>query len=116
MAAPSPSTSSDALFETESNTNRDACPEHKLYVAMIRRAIWDYVLYRDADAADKRAISEDAEGWLFYDGDEDLDSEGRVTFPYTCAILGLDPGMVRAGARRLCRDDLQKLNNNLKDD
>ncbi len=83
---------------------------------MIRRAVWDFVLYRAAVAEDKRAISEDAEAWLFYDGDEDLDALGRVTFLYACAVLNLDPARVRRGVQNLRRQDIQKLNNNIKDD
>ena len=110
------SSSAETTFESDDAGSQKLTPERRLYVAMIRRAVWDFVLYRGVLTEDKRAISEDAETWLFYDGDEDLDADGRVTFLYTCSVLNLDPERVRVGAQRLRRQDIQKLNNNIKED
>jgi hypothetical protein len=109
-------------------------------MAIIRRAIWDFVLYKDEDPtrfdpekfksakAKKRAenerkraernlaIATDAAGWLFWDGEEETDEEGRYTFKYICSILNLDPTEVRQRALSMTREDIQVLNNHIKED
>ena len=43
-------------------------PSHRLLVAIIRRAVWDFVLYKDVRKKDDPAlygIGVDAAGWLF---------------------------------------------------
>ncbi|MGA1354637.1 MAG: hypothetical protein ACO32I_07700 [Candidatus Limnocylindrus sp.] len=94
-------------------------PTHRLLVAIIRRAVWDFVLYKDAKRTKDPVLHEigvDAAGWLFWDGQEECDSEGRYTFLHICSILGLDPRRIREIAARLTRDDIQRLNNGIKEE
>ncbi len=90
-------------------------PEQRLFVALLRRAVWDYVLYKASTERDKKAISNDAAEWIFADDEEDIGEEGHVSFVYACAVLNVDPGMVRRATSALKRDDIHRLSNNLQD-
>lgn len=57
----------------------------------------------------------DAAGWMFWDGEECIDEEGRYTFLYVCSLLELDPRRVRTIALHLTRDDIHRMNTNLKE-
>lgn len=134
----SPSVSVDT--EYAEGKKRGTTPSQRLLVAIMRRAIWDFVLYKDEDPsqfdpekfkstkARKRAenerkraerdleIATDAAGWLFWDGEEEIDEEGRYTFKYICSMLDLDPTEVRQRALSMTREDIQTLNNHIKED
>lgn len=87
-------------------------PTQRLLLAVVRRAVWDFVLYKDPTAANHE-LAVDAAGWLFWDGQEEEDEEGRYSFLYICSILGIDPKKVRDHALRLTRADIQKMNTHL---
>lgn len=89
-------------------------PTQHLLVAIVRRAVWDFVLYRDNPHPCKRSCAEDAAGWLFWDGQEECDVQGRYTFLHICALLGLDAAQIRNKALTLKRSDLQRLNTRMK--
>ena len=94
-------------------------PEHRLLVAIVRRAVWDFVLYRHyspTDNPESYEIAVDAAGWLFWDGEEEVDDEGRYTFHYICDLLGMDPRRVREHVLNLSREDIQRLNNHIKEE
>ncbi len=93
-------------------------PSHRLLVAIIRRAVWDYVLYKDVKQKEDPALHEvgvDAARWLFWDGEEEIDDEGRYSFRHICATLDLDPRKIRGISAKLTRADIQRLNNNIKE-
>jgi hypothetical protein len=90
-------------------------PELRLCIAIMRRAIWDFVLYADVDEDDNpeaNALGCDAASWIFTDSGEDENERGRYTFCYICnvmeleasyvrrIILNLDPGSYRRVIRR----------------
>lgn len=89
-------------------------------MAIVRRAVWDFVLYRDVNAKDskedakKAAWAETAAEWLFWDGAETSDDEGRYTFMYICEVLNIDPRRFRDQVLKLTREDIQRLNNKIK--
>jgi hypothetical protein len=94
-------------------------PAQRLLIAIVRRAVWDYVLYKDLKKREDPVLHEigvDAAGWLFWDGTEECDEEGRHTFLHICELLDLEPQKIRAIASRLTREDIQKLNNNIKEE
>lgn len=94
-------------------------PAHRLLIAIIRRAVWDYVLYQKVKKKVDPVLHEvgvDAARWLFWDGEEETDEAGRYTFRHICDTLDLDPAKVRSIAARLTRDDIQRLNNNIKEE
>jgi hypothetical protein len=97
-------------------------PEQRLLMAIVRRAVWDFVLYRALDADDSRedakrlAWAEAAAEWLFWDGVETSDEEGRYTFMYICEVLGIEPAHFREQVMKLTREDIQRLNNKIKMD
>lgn len=106
----------------------------------MRRAIWDFVLYKDEDASKIRpekgrtrkarkeleeekkrseerfSVAVDAAGWLFWDGAEEVDAEGRYTFLHICDLLDLRPKEMRDRILVLTRNDIQRLNNHIKED
>jgi len=93
----------------------------------MRRAIWDFVLYQDEKpkshknredrkkSEERLAVSEEAGDWLFWDGEE-RDEEGRYSFIEICEMLDLDPSSVRKRVIAMSREDIQRLNNHIKDD
>lgn len=89
--------------------------EQKLLVAVVRRAVWDYILHKDSKYSDKKLMSDDARRWLFSESDDDLDENGCYSFAYACAMLGLDVDNMRIRVLRLRAQDIQRLNNNMKD-
>jgi hypothetical protein len=119
---------------------RGTTPSQRLLVAIMRRAIWDFVLYRDEDPSqykpekgrtvaarkeieeerkkcqERLQIAEEAAGWLFWDGAEPEDGEGRYTFRHICELLDLDPNAVRQRALSMTREEIQTLNNHIKED
>lgn len=99
--------------------NGSPSPIHRLLVAIVRRAVWDFVLYRNVDPEEDRdryELATDAAGWLFWDGEEELDDEGRYTFRFICSVLDLDATGVREHILGLSRQDIQRLNNHIKED
>lgn len=84
---------------------------------MVRRAVWDFVLYRNADPVkqkDRYELAVDAAGWLFWDG-EDPEGEDGFTFLHICSALELDAKRFRERVLTLTREDIQKLNNHIKE-
>ncbi len=63
-------------------------PERELLVAVLQRAILDYV-------GSGRLLSTDAGDWLFDESDHDF------SFAWVCGHLGLEPDAVRLNLRRL---------------
>jgi hypothetical protein len=122
----SPSVTVDADYAED--RKRGTTPSQRLLVAIMRRAIWDFVLYKDEnpkafkDEDDRKKcqerleIAEDAAGWLFWDGEEETDGEGRYTFKFICEMLDLKPSDVRARALAMTLEDIQTLNNHIKED
>ena len=86
--------------------------------AILRRAIWDFVFYREVNKKAfplAHALAVDAAGWLFWDGTEMYDEHGRFTFLHICETLNVCPRRIRAGALKLNREDVRKLNNAFKE-
>jgi len=112
----SPSISLDADFSGERSRTP---PAQKLLVAILRRAIWDFVLYKEETKKsdpEKAALAEEAAGWLFWDGQEETDPDGLYTFRYICEVLNLEPARVRSLIAGLERDDIQRMNNHIKEE
>ena len=119
MEYPQPSSSPERFsIAAENAQTSKPTPEQRLMVAIVRRAVWDFVLYRrtnpDTDS-DRYNMAADAAGWLFWDGEERSDNNGLYTFRHICATLDLDAKEVRDGILKLERNDIQRLNNNIKD-
>ncbi len=55
-------------------------------------------------------LAVDAAGWLFWDGTESTDEEGRYTFLYVCNLLGMNAKEIRDQALALTREDLHRFN------
>lgn len=95
-----------------SNDQPEAIPEQRLLIAILRRAVYDFILYRDLQPGQPNAdLAEDAAGWLFWDGEEELDDEGRWTFRHICTVLSIDHVRLRRRTLALTRDDIKRLNN-----
>lgn len=106
------------LFDDEQDDPRAPIrrPETRLWFHVLRRQIWDFVLYRSAPKdSENYFYAVDAAGWLWWDGEEEADEYGRPTFLHVCHILDLDPSMVREVTLALSREDISRLNNQIKD-
>ncbi len=87
-------------------------------VAIIRRAILDFVLYRHHSKAthpEEYTLALDAAGWLFFDGHETVNEDGRYTFQFLCGVLELDPTQIRNAALSLSKADVQRFNGRMTD-
>lgn len=109
------SRSPDVSVESEGGAS-SVTPEKRLLTAIVRRALWDYVLYAERrDDPELHEIGIDAAAWLFWDGEEEVGEDGTYTFLYVCGVLGLDPRAVRNAAAELTPQDLTRMNNNIKE-
>jgi hypothetical protein len=75
--------------------------------------VLDFALYKDADREKeplRHALAVEAAGWLFFDGTESIDEEGRYTFLHICSLIGLNAKEIRDQALMLTRHDLQRFN------
>ena len=84
-----------------------------LWVEVMRRAAFDWVLYAGSCRPLKRQLAQDAYSWLFL---EDLDNSGKCfegypvnSFLGICESLDLDPVSMRAGIRGLTLDRVKSL-------
>lgn len=87
-------------------------------MAIVRRAVWDYVLYKNADPKldrERYNLAVDAAGWIFWNGEDEVDEEGGYTFLFVCSYLNLDPSRIRKVMLTLTREDIQRLNNYIKE-
>lgn len=79
-------------------------PDHRLMVAVLIRAVRDFVNYRDAPhGSDEHKLAVDAAGWIFWDGREDM------TFLKICETVGLNAGKIRRVTLTLTRDELLRM-------
>ena len=79
----------------------------RMWAAVIRRAVVDWVLYREHSTTKLRKLGQDADRWLFED---DSDSATEITcFLAVCDILEIKPGVVRGRIKTLSEEDARKL-------
>jgi hypothetical protein len=84
----------------------------KLWGAVIRRAVVDWVLYRRSMDVRKRRLYLDADEWLFGGDESEIGS-----FIVLCNHLDMEPCFVRKIVKSLTSEDLRKLRrSNLFDD
>ncbi|WP_394831822.1 hypothetical protein LVJ94_35430 [Pendulispora rubella] len=81
-----------------------------LLLEVVRRAAYDWVLYRDSSHPAKKALAEDAYEWLFEidedspgSGGDEEDAEGITSFLSICDTLDIAPEVLRARIRVLTR-------------
>lgn len=89
-------------------------PSRRLLIAIVRRAVLDFAIYRRVDQKERPeeyALAEDAAGWLFWNGMEPHDEAGRYTFLYICRLLDLNATQIRDAALTLTKEDVQRINN-----
>lgn len=75
-----------------------------LLLEIIRRASYDWVLYRQSSRIPQKRLAEDAYHWLFVEEtSEERKASGKhlTGFVAICDLLDLDPEMVRARVRTL---------------
>jgi hypothetical protein len=80
----------------------------RLLTAVIRRAVLDFVLYRDVKLVDNEAqytLALEAASWLFSPDASSLDAAGRYTFLHICNLLELDHESLRTAVLKLTRED-----------
>lgn len=111
---PSQSVELDTSYVT-STGGKSSTPDRRLLVAILRRALWDFAQYKDPEHSDHK-LHVDAAGWLFWDGKERLDEEGRMTFHYICEALDLPPKLIREGAMVLTRDRIRRISQRIETD
>lgn len=98
-----------------STGSRHSTPDRRLLVAILRRALWDFAQYKDPECSNHK-LHVDAAGWIFWDGKEHQDEEGRMTFHYICETLDLPPKLLREGAKILTRDRIRRISQRIEVD
>jgi len=78
-------------------------PYRVLWVKVIQRAAFDYVLWKDSKKLGLRRYAQCAERWFF--------SESSLvnSFVSICGVLGLDPDYIRNLVRHLTKEQVKKL-------
>lgn len=84
-----------------------------LFLEVIRRAAYDYTLYRDSRKLAERALAEDAYTWIFVEDEHHPNAAVRraegteaCSFLSICEILDLPPERVRSRVRALTPRDV----------
>jgi hypothetical protein len=83
----------------------------RLLVAILRRAVLDFVQYQDCERsnANRYQLHVEAAGWLFSDAIEGADGEyNKYTFLQICSLLGMNPMEIREQALTLTKEDLHR--------
>lgn len=87
-----------------------------LLLEIIRRAAYDWVLYRLSSDLGNKRLAEDAFEWLFGEGDESKYAKERASsgksltsFLSICEVLDLGPEKVRARVRKLTIKDVMSV-------
>lgn len=104
--------------------DRKKLPEHEairlLWIKVILRAAYDWVLYRDSKNNIYKKIANDAYRWLFEPAAEKtlirfneniliVDSSGFNSLEKLCDVLDIDIDTVRSFAGNLTRNEIKKL-------
>lgn len=84
--------------------NDVAFEEKILWAAVLRRAVFDYVLYKGV-----RAHSLEWKRAFQYIFSEDVKYEAGLSFEEVCELFGWDPGYLRRLATELTRADVKKM-------
>lgn len=80
-----------------------------MWVAVLRRAIWDFAMYRDSPKGSKQyELAVDAAGWIWFDGQE------MGTFRDLCLHLDLDYVSLRKQIMKLRRKDVERINKRIE--
>ena len=83
--------------------------ERLLLAAIIRRAAFDFALYRDDTKLVNRRLAVSAFNWMFRESDQGLKSMDRyMSFLNICEVLDQDPEWIRNGTLRLKRTDVKR--------
>jgi hypothetical protein len=87
------------------NVKNDLFPEKMLWLGVLRRAIFDYVLYDGKGVM--RLAWKRARKFLFVD--DMVRYEGGLTFEEICGLFGWDHEYIRRLIKKLTRTDVRKL-------
>ncbi len=97
-------------YEVEVDGKTVLPPDHRLLIAVLLRAVRDFVNYRDAKkGSEQYKLAVDAAGWLFWNGREPM------TFLKICETVGLDPENIRKITLTLTRDELLRMSTNAEE-
>jgi len=94
------------------NPDNDGC--RVLLIAIICRAAFDWVTYRDSTRLEKKTLAQDAYTWLFIEepGHPDWrEREGLHLFSFLgiCDVLGLEPDYMRSRIKKLTYKHIQNI-------
>ncbi len=79
----------------------------RMWAAVVRRAVVDWVLYKEHTTTKLRKLGQDADKWIF----EDCDNSAKdlTSFLAVCDILGIEPSVIRGRIINLSEEDARKL-------
>lgn len=99
-----------AEFEDDSVARdaQDANGARSVLIEIMRRASYDWVLYRSSLRTEQRKLAEDAYIWLFLEEPghpawelRQAEGKGLTSFLSICDIFDVDPELIRSKVRRL---------------
>lgn len=95
-------------------TQSEALGCRVLLLEIIRRAAYDWVLYRGSKKLEQRKLARDAYVWLFVEApghadwqERERDGDSLFSFLNICLVLDLDPAEVRMHLRALTARDIK---------
>lgn len=72
-----------------------AVRERRLYLALLKDAVWCHLKYATARDPKKQKLYQDAEVWV-----QSTDNQRPCSFENVCDVLEIDPDFLRRGLRR----------------
>lgn len=91
------SSNANAMYRTFEDVRDDSLAPHaRLMLAVLEEAMMSLQMGLNSKDPRKRRQGQEASDWF-----RERDSDSLFSFENVCAVVGLDPGYIRAGIRRM---------------
>ena len=98
---------SPPLFNEDQTDQREPIPWYiRVWAAVIRRSVVDWILYKEHKSTKLRKIGQDADLWMFKTPPNEKDI---TTFHSVCDILNVGPEIIRGRVQNLSEEDARRL-------
>ena len=94
------------LDPSASGVNQSLSWPLKLWASVMRRAVVDWVLYREHEDPKLSKLGKSADDWLFL---QEAAREDLGTFHSLCEIMNLPPSLVRERILNMTEEDARRL-------
>ena len=98
---------SPPLLNEDQSKEQESIPWYiRVWAAVIRRSVVDWVLYKDHKSTKLRKIGQDADTWMFKTPPNERDI---TTFYSVCDILNLHPEAIQGRVLVITEDEARRL-------